>query len=329
MKIDKEKFKLIPVSQCKITKLSETDEYVYDMEVEDNSHTFFSNDILVHNSLYVRMDNILKKLFNTTDVDWYDPDVFAKIKNYIDNNFQEKLNNHIADFICEKFHTSERRIEFKREKISRVGDYLCKKRYAVQCLDNEGVPCDKFAYVGVDIAKNELPQKIKDLLKELVENMMKYKWVGPDKIQPELQKIYNLYSTLDINDVAFIKNLSTQKQSQGFLGSEKGAGVHARAANIYNDLIEKFNLKSKYELINEGDRFHYMYILKSNKYNIDCVAWKDRYPDEFKKLFEIDVNKMFQKTIVSPLKKFLENHKCNEFDPESSMIEGEISIFDL
>ena len=38
------------------------DEYVYDLEVEDGSHTFFANDILVHNSIYVRMDNILKLL---------------------------------------------------------------------------------------------------------------------------------------------------------------------------------------------------------------------------------------------------------------------------
>ncbi len=29
------------------------DEYVYDVEVDDNTHTFIANDILVHNSLFV------------------------------------------------------------------------------------------------------------------------------------------------------------------------------------------------------------------------------------------------------------------------------------
>ena len=52
---------------------------VYDIEVED-THTFFGNDILVHNSIYVRMDNILKLLFKTTKIDWYDKETFAKIK---------------------------------------------------------------------------------------------------------------------------------------------------------------------------------------------------------------------------------------------------------
>ena len=66
MKIDKEELKnlgynLIPVSEIKIEKVEDfNDEYVYDLEVDDGSHTFFANDILVHNSIYVRMDNILK-----------------------------------------------------------------------------------------------------------------------------------------------------------------------------------------------------------------------------------------------------------------------------
>ena len=35
-----------------ITTKSFDDEYVYDIEVDD-THTFFGNDILVHNSIYV------------------------------------------------------------------------------------------------------------------------------------------------------------------------------------------------------------------------------------------------------------------------------------
>ena len=71
MNISKEELKelgynLIPVSEIKIEKIEDfDDEYVYDLEVEDGSHTFFANDILVHNSIYVRMDNILKLLLET------------------------------------------------------------------------------------------------------------------------------------------------------------------------------------------------------------------------------------------------------------------------
>lgn len=65
-------------------------------------------------SIYVRMDAVLKKLFGTTKVNWNDNDTFSKIKDYVDNDFQEKLNSYCADFICGKFFTDQRRIQFKR-----------------------------------------------------------------------------------------------------------------------------------------------------------------------------------------------------------------------
>lgn len=41
--------------------LGEIEEWVYDIEVEDN-HNFFANDILVHNSVYVTLDGLVKQL---------------------------------------------------------------------------------------------------------------------------------------------------------------------------------------------------------------------------------------------------------------------------
>ena len=35
-------------------------EYVYDIEVDDNSHTFIANDILVHNSVYTTYGTLFK-----------------------------------------------------------------------------------------------------------------------------------------------------------------------------------------------------------------------------------------------------------------------------
>lgn len=324
-------YALVSAKDCRIEKAPDEEGYVYDLEVGDDSHTFFANGILVHNSIYVRMDNILKLLFGTTEIDWDDPQTFQKVKKFVDEKFQTILNNHVKEYICARFHTSEKRIEFKREKISSEGDYICKKRYVVHVRDNEGVECDKFAYTGVDIAKNELPQKIKDILQELVEKMMRNRWQGNENIQPELMRIYDEYQQFDLNDIGFIKNLSTPKNAVGFLKLEKGAGVHARAAEIYNQLIESFGILDKHDKINRGDRFHYIYVKSGNSYGIDCIAWKDKYPKEFKDIFEPDMDVMFDKTIVSPLKKFLEIHKASSFDPSDIVVKGKdgISLFDL
>jgi len=326
-------FELIPVNsnRVKIEKIGKfNDEYVYDCEVEDQSHTFIANNILVHNSIYVRLDSIIHRLFGRTDINWYDKDVFAKLKTFIDTKFQDLLNNHVAEFICNRFKTGERRVEFKREKISSEGEYCAKKRYVVHVRDNEGLECDKFSYTGVDIAKNELPNSIKKLLKDCVEGMMKENWQN-NVFQDKIHEIYDIYLKMPIKDVAFIKNLNTPKESKGFLEMEKGAGVHARAAEYYNQIIKKLKLDNKYELINPGDRFFYVYIKSNNPYGINCIGWKDRYPKEFNKFFQIDKEKMFQKTIMSPLDDFIEHHKFSNFDPNNVIIKGEsnLSLFDI
>ena len=98
-------YRLIDASECKIEKIDCDEDYVYDMEVQGNDHMFFANGILVHNSIYVRMDNVLKILFHKVDVDWDDPEVFKKIKTFVDEKFQKVLNQHVADYICDRFHT--------------------------------------------------------------------------------------------------------------------------------------------------------------------------------------------------------------------------------
>ena len=326
-------FELVPVNsdRVKIEKTGKFDnEYVYDCEVEDKSHTFTANNILVHNSIYVRLDSIIHRLFGTTKINWYDKETFNKLKTFIDTKFQDLLNNHVAEFICDRFKTGERRVEFKREKISSEGEYCAKKRYVVHVRDNEGLECDKFSYTGVDIAKNELPDTIKKLLKECVEGMMKENW-NNDKFQDKIHEIYDIYCKMPIKDIAFIKNLNTPKTSIGFLEMEKGAGVHARSAEYYNQIIKKLKIDDKNEIINQGDRFYYVYIKSNNIFGIDCIAWKDRYPKEFEKIFEVNKEKMFEKTVMSPLDDFIEHHSFSDFDPNNVIIKGKsnLSLFDL
>jgi len=326
-------FELIPVNsnRVKIKKLEDfKDEYVYDLEVEDSSHTFVANNILLHNSLYIRMNAIIKHLFGNKKVDWRDSDKFHKIKDYADNVFQKDINQYCANFVCEEFHTDQRVIEFKREKLSAQGEFCAKKRYIVHVFDNEGLEQEKWGYTGVDIAKNELPDTIKDLLKKFVHGLIEDDWTN-DIIQKKLMELYNIYIEMPIKDLAYIKNLVTPKDSTGFLSLEKGAGVHARSAEYYNQLVEKMNIKRKYELINKGDRFYYIYVKETNKYGINAIGWKDRYPTEFEKIFEIDKIKMFEKTILAPLKIILSNHKASSFDPSNIIIPStvDIDIFDI
>jgi hypothetical protein len=323
-------FKLISAKDIKIKKCPEqfNDEYVYDLEIDNNSHMFFANNILVHNSIYVRMEAVIQHLFGTKHVDWNNKENFEKIKDYVDNHFQKQLNDYCADFICNKFYTDQKRIEFKREKLSAQAEYTAKKRYIVHVYNDEGLDVNKWSYTGVDIKKNELPNSIKKLLEECVQGLIEFDWDN-SKFQSKLQEIYDTYENMEIKDLAYIKNLNTPKESTGFLTMEKGAGAHAKAAEYYNQIIKELNIENKYDAIQTSDRFHYLYIKSNNKYGINVIGFKDRWPKEFDKLFEIDRIKMFDKQVISPLKQIIINHGYATFDPSNIPLNTECSLFDL
>ena len=328
-----EDFQLIPVSSERV-KIECTgmfqDEYVYDLQVADNSHTFIVENILAHNSIYVKMDAVIKHLFGVDKVDWNNKETFEKIKDFVDNVFQAQLNNYCADFICNKFHTDQRRIEFKREKLSAQAEYTAKKRYIVHVYNNEGIDCNKWSYTGVDIKKNELPESIKKLLEDCVQGLIEFNWDN-NTYQSKIKEIYNIFENLSVKDLAYIKNLNTPKESTGFLTMEKGAGAHARAAEYYNQIIKELKLTYKYEEIHAGDRFQYVYIKPGNRFGINVIGFKDRWPAEFDEIFEVDRIKMFEKECLAPMKTIEENHKFSTFNPNAIPIESKSgkSLFDL
>jgi hypothetical protein len=276
------------------------------------------------------MEAIIQHLFKQKHVDWNNKENFEKIKDYVDNVFQKKLNDYCAEFICNKFYTDQKRIEFKREKLSAQAEYTAKKRYIVHVYNDEGLDVNKWSYTGVDIKKNELPNSIKKLLEECVQGLIEFDWDN-SKFQNKMQEIYDIFKEMPIKDLAYIKNLNTPKESTGFLTMEKGAGAHAKAAEYYNQIIKELKLEGKYDLIQTADRFHYVYIKSNNKYGINVIGFKDRWPTEFDELFEMDRLKMFEKEVISPLKQICINHLYSTFDPTNILLskEGEPSLFDL
>ena len=73
-----------------IEDLGITDEFVYDIEVEDN-HNFFANDILVHNSLYLCVEPFVELKCKDDDL----PTKIEKIDQFLKKIVQPKLRDHL------------------------------------------------------------------------------------------------------------------------------------------------------------------------------------------------------------------------------------------
>ena len=99
------------------------DEYVYDVEVDDETHTFIANDILVHNSLFVSfkpaMDHCDWKHVFDNELDF----IHAMDKTKIADYFREKLDEHAQSYGVEN------KQDFELERISESIISIAKKKY--------------------------------------------------------------------------------------------------------------------------------------------------------------------------------------------------------
>lgn len=149
------------------------DEYVFDLEVDDDTHTFIGNDILVHNSVYTTYG---------TFFDCWTPEAAKSIETdrqktewilKFNVEFLDKQNNQWCDEIYNPRHGHNIH-EFELETISKAGIYLKKKKYLKGLVFNKGKFLDspKVSGTGIELIKSTTPKLCRKILKDLMESLM-------------------------------------------------------------------------------------------------------------------------------------------------------------
>jgi len=276
--------------------LGECNSYVYDIEMDDDTeHTFFANDILVHNSTYFTIKPILDKQNIPLLIEGkINPKVYEIAK-----DLQNELNSKITTWARNELYSADPRFEFKRETICDAGIFIEKKRYILHILDEEDIPEDKVKYVGVEVVSTGTPKQIKPLIKNIVECILKSK---DEKIASEMfYKTYEQFQKMKIEELAFprgIKKLENYSQRSSGFSTPKGTPCHVKAAYYHNLLLDKLGLGKKYEKLKSGIKIKFFYT-KPNRYDIKVIAFLDKFPEEFQ--IEIDKDEMFDKTIKASI----------------------------
>ena len=254
-------------------------------------------------SLFVSFDEIIE----AKDMKFSEKNKITKEMYDVINQTEEHLNTEIIKWGGTELNSKDCRIVFKREKICDVGMLLKKKHYILHILDDEGLKCDKFKYTGVDVVKSTMPKKVKPFVKNIAETLLMT--MNNQKTNESVTEAYDEFLKLPLEEIATtmgIKNYEKYATRCNNLHTIKGMPNHVKSAYYYNFLLEKEGLLNKYEKIQSGDKIKVFYLKKPNKFAIDSIAFKYYYPEEFKHLFEPDYEKMFDKVIFAPVKKFFE-----------------------
>ena len=250
------------------------------------------------------------------------PELYKEVQ-----DIEDYLNEKIKIWGIKTLNSKDCRFIFKREAIADVGIFLQKKRYVLHILDDEGIPMDKYKYTGVEVVRSTMPEPIKPHVKGIIETMLSTQSIT--KTNELLNETYRIFKDLPIEDITFVSGLkgyeNYARQCDGYK-TAKGMPIHAKAAYYYNMLLKKFNIENDYETISSGDKVRYFYIQQPNPYNISCLAYKYYLPDEFKKIFFADYDKMFQKNLYAVIERFYDNVNWSIQQPGQAC---QTDLFDL
>lgn len=301
--------------------IGKTMEYVYDCEVDDGMHSFYANDVLIHNSQFItircitdyfrREYNLPEKMF-----DW--PDEYKlKLWEYMEDFVENDLNGFIQNLVREKYRSENSEVlRYSLEYIADNGIYESKKHYCVRKILSEGPEIvDKIKYSGIELKKGNLPIAVKELLGDIYSGVLRDDWKAED-FKKYLDSAYGRFTKLTIDEISFWKGYNTEKESTGFLQMAKGTTGIAKACTFYNHILDSMKLGKRYDQILVGDKVRFLYVKPTNKFGINVLAYKpDQYPVEFRDMFEIDYDTMWDKLIIGTLRKFVVATGFPQCDP--------------
>jgi hypothetical protein len=107
-------------------------------------------------------------------------------------------------------------------------------------------------------------------------------------------------------DIAFPRGVSDIEKWKDVTSHYKsGTPFHVKGALAYNELIDKYKLKSKYREIKNGDKIKLVYLTNANPTIANVMAFPDVLPEEFQ--LDKYVNRMLQyeKSFLHPIETVL------------------------
>lgn len=305
------------------------DEYVYDIEMDDDTHTFIANDILVHNSLYLSYQYLLETLAD------YDKMTEEDKLNFIVKLNTDFFDEHNRQFIAEYY---EKRFvksvhKFELETVNKAGIWLdVKKRYAQVLLWKDGkfFPKDELPLKtkGLEIIKAQYPKMSRKILK----NSIQFLLMNADdkfltqKINMEIQRMKQEWMKANVEDVCENININgyTKYVTMGPNGPifAPKTPFNVKSLANYNYIVEKNNLPD--DLLYGGKLK--LYIVKSlNPNNQQGFAFMSgSYPKWAEKYAPMDRNSMFQKFVLDPLNRITDAAGLPELNLDGSF---QISLF--
>lgn len=289
-------------------------------------------EMVIADGLFIKDRDFMKLVSNgslTCDVHWNwtrEVDYIHGMDHYrYGGYFKQCLEDYAAGFGVEN------KEDFELERISESIISLAKKKYIQHVSFEDGIPYERLSYLypkGVELVRSSTPlfarEKIINIVKYLFENSNTFNIKDLLKLIKALRKEFEL---ADIDDIAMQSSCSNYDakvidDKSLPLKFVNGAHFAVKASAYHNYLLNQNKpLQTKYEFIKSGTKIKYYYC--KNTQNGDIFAYiRGSYPIEIAP--EIDYDKQFAKSILSPINSIIEPLGMPEITERLSVV---MSIF--
>ena len=284
-----------------VEPLGEMELWVYDIEVE-GTHTFFANDILVHNSAHFTLKALLDK-HNLTQ--GKTPIQINDMITSIVNDRMTPYINAATDRLSANRNTAENRLRFKLEGIAQSAVYVAKKRYTQYLISSEGVKFakPKLKVMGLDAARSQTSNQMRDKMKEAYTEILLLK---EEDIQGYIEETRQWFFQQPLHVIA--RNTSANGLKKWYYEPtlyRKGCPGHVRAALLHNKLINVKGCQEDVEPIISGEKVKTVYLVKQNPTGESSIAFVSTLPKQFGLDRFVDKELQFEKTFLKPISDML------------------------
>jgi len=253
-------------------------------------------------SIYVTLD----KLVEQTCKDKTEDQVCNFLNKVVDSRIEPFLNKCFEE-LADYTNAFKNCMVMKREVIANKGIWVAKKRYMLNVLDEEGVRLSqpKLKIMGIEAVKSSTPQVCRGKIKEAIKIIMSK---DEDTLQKFIADFKKEFFTMSAEQISFPRSCNNMKKyydsNNIFI---KGTPIHVKGALIYNHQVKEFKLKSKYPLIQEGDKIKFLKLVEANPFKFDVISYITTLPKEFNLQQYIDYETQFEKTFLDPMRFILQS----------------------
>lgn len=290
-------------------------EFVY-KKTQKSTDAFVYGDT---DSLYLSLDALF------SDKPFHHAGIIPEENHSLIKELEQYLNQGITRWARSSLLTFDPRFVFKRESIADVGCFLAKKRYILHVIDDEGIACSKYKYVGVDVVRTQMPGALKPYAKKIIETILSTQdYAQSNKV---LEEAYNVFKTLPPEDIATVmgvKNYDKYASQCNKLSTVKRMPKHVKSAYFYNYFLDELGITDQ-EKIQSGDKVRFMEI-EPNRFQLATIGFKYKYPDKIAELFKPNYDAIFDKILYAAIKRVYDaiGWQCRK--PQDNIV---TDLFDL